>query len=108
MMGYKYLDLELVRAFVSAAQKLKVSEVARSPRGFLRAYRTADGNPQLLSDKWDEKRAAFIKRSMAAVKKRKEPLWVKGVPTRRHLALIMWAYSPTAKKLAKYSWPWLR
>lgn len=106
-MAYKYLDLDLVRAFEAPAADLGVSQVARSARGFLPAYKRADGNPLLLSERWQRRRNAFIKRNMAQVKKRKEPLWVKGEPTRRHLSLIMWAYSPTQKKLAKFAWPWL-
>jgi hypothetical protein len=39
---------------------------------------------------------------MAQVEARKEPLFDKnGWPTRRHLALIMWAYSPEPAKLAQ-------
>jgi hypothetical protein len=38
---------------------------------------------------------------MAQVKAHGEPLWKDGVPTRRHLALIMWAYSPSPARLAK-------
>lgn len=84
-------------------KRLGVSKVARSPRGFLAAYKKAQGRPERLSDTWDEKREAFIKRHMAQVKKRKEPLWEtargKKQPTRRHLALIAWAYSPEASSL---------
>jgi len=80
-------------------RKLGVSKVARSPRGFLAAYRRAKGNPDKLSDAWDAKRSAFIKRHTAQVKKQGEKLWKDGEPTRRHLALIAWAYSPNASRL---------
>lgn len=93
---YLYLPLEIVRAYEPVMRRWKVSEVARSPRGFLTAYKKAGGDPNKLSDAWDRKRAAFIKRHMAQVKKRGEPLWrPTGVPTRRHLALIAWAFSPS-------------
>lgn len=50
---------------------------------------------------WADKRDAFVTRHMAQVKAHGEPLWKDGLPTRRHLALIMWAYSPSSSKLSK-------
>jgi hypothetical protein len=107
-MKYKYLDIEVVRALVSEARDRGVSKIARGPGGFVSAYKRADGNPNLLSERWDRKRHGFLARSLATVKKNKEPLWVKGKPTRRHLALAMWGYTPTPKKLARYVWPWMK
>jgi hypothetical protein len=73
-----------------------VSEVARSRRGFLTAYRAAGGRAAALSLAWQRKRAAFIARHEAQRRRRREPLFdAQGRPTRRHLALIAWAYSPT-------------
>lgn len=65
---------------------LGVSEVARSPRGFLAAYRRANGNPNNLSEDWKRKRAGFIARHMAQYRVDKGH--------RRRLALIAWAYDP--------------
>ena len=98
-MSYQYLPLETVEEFLPYMEELGVSEVARGPGGFIAAYRRAKGDPDLLSDKWDAKREAFIKRHLAQVKARKEPLWKDGEPTRRHLALIAWAYSPHARRV---------
>ncbi len=40
---------------------------------------------------------------MAQVVKRREPLWEQdGSPTRRHLALVAWAYSPEPEKLTDW------
>jgi hypothetical protein len=96
-MSYSYLPLSAIDKWLPAMRRQGVSKVARSSRGFLSAYRRAKGNPNKLSDAWDRKRQAFVKRHMAQVKKRKEPLWKDGEPTRRHLALIAWAYSPSSK-----------
>jgi hypothetical protein len=65
------------------------------------AYRRAGGDPNRLSEHWARKRDNFVSRHMAQVKAHGEPLWQDGVPTRRHLALIMWAYSPSPARLAK-------
>lgn len=95
MASYDYLPLSVIDKYIPLMKARKVAEVARSRRGFLSAYRRAKGKPNALSDQWDKKRTAFIKRHMAQVKKRKEKLWKDGEPTRRHLALIAWAYSPS-------------
>lgn len=94
-----YLPLSIIDKYVPLMRQLGVSEVARSSRGFLTAYRRAGGDPNKLSDDWRRKRENFIKRHMAQVKKRKEKLWQDGQPTRRHLALIAWAYSPSSRSL---------
>jgi len=98
MLGY--LPLHIVLKHVPAMRHADVSAVARSPQGFLTAYRRAGGDPDALSDYWDTRRAGFIARHMAQVRKRGELLFdAAGEPTRRHLALIAWAYSPSPSKL---------
>lgn len=94
-MPYKFLRLEVVEEFVPAARKLGVSKVARGPRGFLREYRFVFGSPSWLDPKWLKKRENFIKRHLAEAKARGEKLTNGRVISRRHLALIMWAYSPS-------------
>jgi hypothetical protein len=94
-----WLRLSTIRHYEPLAEALGVSEVARSERGFLTAYRKAGGSPARLSEWWRNRRDNFVKRHMAQLKAHGEPLWVAGLPTRRHLALIMWAYSPTPSKL---------
>lgn len=90
----RFLPLATVEQYEPLAEELGVSTVARSARGFLTAYKHA-GSPGNLSPEWHAKREAFIKRHMAQVLIRSEDLFDKnGDPSRRHLALIMWAYSP--------------
>lgn len=101
-----FLPLNTVLAFEPLAQKKKVSSVARGPEGFLRQYEDVSGNPEALrsmpvrvektgGQTWMQKRNGFVARHMAQINNRGEPLWdKKGNPTRRHLALIMWAYTP--------------
>jgi hypothetical protein len=103
MMSPDYLDLSEIRRWVPLMRKLGVSEVARSPRGFLTAYSRAGGDPNRLSDWWADRRDAFVARHMAQVHAKGEALWQDGLPTRRHLALIAWAYSPSPAKLERTS-----
>ena len=97
-MTYPWLSLPTVEQFVPVMAREGVSEVARSPRGFLTAYRRARGaRPSAI---WQRRRAAFIARHIAQVRERGEPLFDDaGNPTRRHLALIAWAYSPVPSDL---------
>lgn len=89
------LPLATIEAFVPAMVHLHVSEVARSPRGFLTAFRAAGGHLERMSPAWQRKRLGFIARHMAQLRAHREPLFTPGgAPTRRHLALIAWAYSP--------------
>lgn len=98
-MSHRYLPISTIARYESLAGKRGVSEVARGSGGFLPAYKRARSEARL-SDDWRRKREAFIARHMAQVEQRFEPLWGSdGWPTRRHLALIMWAYSPAAGKL---------
>jgi hypothetical protein len=94
-----WLPLELIELYVPLARELGVSEVARSRRGFLRQYQNAGGDPDRLTDYWRNRRNGFVARHLVQQQARGEPLFVEGVPTRRHLALIMWAYSPRPSQL---------
>jgi hypothetical protein len=67
-------------------ERLGVSEVARSPRGFLTQYKRVGGNPDKLSLEWKVKRHGFIRRHLAQYRKNKT--------LRRKLALYAWAYNP--------------
>lgn len=98
---YKWMSLKDSLAHEKEAKKLRVSEVARSNRGFMRAYEIAKGNPSVMSAMmvpginrtsfWDKRRDEFVARHMAQYRK-------PGGKTRpRWLALVMWAYTPPGK-----------
>lgn len=89
-----WMTLKSIRKYTPLARKLKVSKVARSPRGFMTAYVRAKGKVKNLSPYWRNRRNNFVKRHMAQVRKNRERLWKKGKPSRRALALIHWAYMP--------------
>jgi len=88
-MSYPYLPLETVEEF---ANFLPESD-------FLTAYRLVKGDPDLMSDRWDDRRKIALDREVTMIKIRGAPLWRDGEPTARHLRLIAWAYSPHAKRV---------
>ena len=83
---YRFMSLSQIRQKEPTMKRLKVSEVARSPRGFLTAYKRVKGNPDKLSDNWKNKRRGFIARHKVQFDKKPTP--------RRKLALQAWAYNP--------------
>ena len=101
-----YIALHNVEKVEPIASLRGVSQVARSHAGFLAAYKLHSGDPYAMGRDgftgrlWAERRRNFIHRNEEAAKIRGEPWWRNGEPTRRHLALIMWAYTPTPQRTA--------
>jgi hypothetical protein len=99
------LSLDKVRKWAPVAAARGVSVTARGRGGFLPAFRRAGGR---LGDmgtakdgqRWTKKRRDFLRRHLTQVIETREPLFqADGTPTRRHLALICWGYSPAARRL---------
>ena len=98
---YKWMPLKDALSYEDEAKKLRVSEVARSNRGFMRAYERAGGDPSVMSTMlvpginrttfWDKRRDEFVARHLAQYRK------PGGKTIRRWLALVMWAYKPSPK-----------
>ena len=98
----RWMSYAAAHAWEAEAARLGVSEVARSRRGFLRAYerhgaatrharmrchhsnRNSSRSPTAWT--WGQERARFVARHMAQY--RQHPTY------RRWLALVMWAYKP--------------
>jgi hypothetical protein len=100
--SYPWLSLSKIKKYESLMRDRGVSKVARSPRGFLTAYKRA-GTKVRLNPKWRMKRDGFIARHWTQAKKQARPLYEtkgkwKGTPTRWHLALIAWGFSPDGAK----------
>ena len=113
---YPALPLPLIDAFEPLADRWRVSEVARGirrpelrgdmppdwPRSFMLVYRRAHGNIARMPRWWQQERVRFLRRHLAQIRANDEPLFLPdGLPTRRHLALIFWAYSPAPKRIAR-------
>jgi hypothetical protein len=100
-----FLKLSVVERIEPIAHQRGVSEKARSGAGFLTAYKLNSGVASMLgreptSNKtWHEVRRNFINRHEQQAIKLGEGFWDKtGEPTRRHLMLMIWAYTPTPNK----------
>lgn len=101
---YSFLSLGEIARWIPLMRDLGVSEVARSERGFLTAYQNAQ-TPGGLPEEWAQKRNAYIARRLGQMDAQATPLFFergthRGLPTRAHLSLIAWAYSPDPSGLA--------
>ena len=95
----------------------KVSKISRgidqskqTNGGFVQNWIAMRGDPQILNTKngyseqtWGMRRDSFIKRHMKQIKLNNESLFIRGQPTRRHLSLIAWGYSPASSRLKKWA-----
>lgn len=81
-----YLSLEEINKYEKQMQELKVAEVARSPTGFLNAYKRVCGDANKLPQDWRFVRKVVVVQHLA--------LYRKNPTLRRKLALIAWAYMP--------------
>ncbi len=92
---YRWMTYSSAASYEGEAERLGVSEVARSRRGFMRQYQKA-GSAEAMRRRpvagsrsgqtWGRRRANFIKRHMAQYRRHRT--------YRRWLALAMWAYLP--------------
>lgn len=89
----KALSLACIQKHEPWLRRKNVSQVARSPRGFLTAYKKAGGKLSKMSPEWQRKRRNFLKSHLAQVRINREPL-VKGGQLTRRAGLIAWAYYP--------------
>ncbi|XP_069688596.1 uncharacterized protein Ude isoform X2 [Periplaneta americana] len=114
-----YLPLDVVEAFEPLAERYKVTtEVAGVDSSFLKIYHAAEGDLKKLrvakvnpddekSITWDVHRNKHLKPLVDRLKSddgialyRTEEK-VKGLPTKEHVELVMWGYSPEVTKLKK-------
>ena len=118
MRNLKWLELNDVLRSIPAMEKYGVSKVARgitpstqTDEGWVQAYIATGGNPVAMAQRltgrndhesWMDRRKQFLARHLKKAKKDNEPLWRNGEPTRRHLALVAWGYSPTISRLKKW------
>ena len=98
---YPWMSYAAAHAYELEAERLGVSSVARSTKGFMREYELAKKSHAMNirplprgvtgGTTWGQKRNGFVARHLAQYKQN---------PTRRRfLALVMWAYDPTGNFL---------
>jgi hypothetical protein len=89
---YELVPYNIIEKYIPLMELRKVSEVARSNRGFLTYYK----NNPILNKEWSIRRNNFIKRHLYAALKNKEDLSIyinePNKTTNRALALLAWAY----------------
>lgn len=125
-MKYNYLKYNIVQKFQKLAEYYNISKVARGlekPKstdvGFLNIYKKYKKNPEKLmlipvreknpnGAKWDKTRTNRLNAKLGQMKKMKIKLYhtegiLKGLPTKMHTILIMWAYTPNEKKIIDLS-----
>jgi hypothetical protein len=91
MHEYKYMTLFDIATYEKEMALCGVSEIARSPQGFLSYYKKIGGNPARVNHFWRNKRHSFISRTLGAYRLHKD----KGHNVERmRLSLIAWAYYP--------------
>lgn len=100
-MNWPALPLDVVLSLEPLMQARKVSQTARGSGGFVRALEAA-GSVAHLPEVWRQRREGFLARHWAQAQAQGEPWWVNGEPTRRHLALVAWAFSPTPDRLLRW------
>lgn len=101
-----YLSLDIVTAFDAPKSKLVVEFIevyggkAKGRYEFLRTLYPKDDD----SKSWDIIRNANLEKLNKKIKENKSKLFNdNGSPTKEHLELIHWAYSPSADKLKAYT-----
>ena len=100
-MVYEWMPVEEVEAMLPTIEAAGVSKVARSPRGFIAAYRRMRSPLQMMiaevpehePQTWAQRRDAFIARAL--------PVYTANPTHRRALSLIAWAYMPSLRVLQK-------
>jgi hypothetical protein len=123
----KWLQYSLVHKFEKLADYYNISRGARglekpttSDEGFVRVYEKVNGDYNKLKNiplrkdipngaNWFQMRNVRVKAKLGQMKTMKIPLYhtsgkLKGLPTKMHTILIIWAYSPdeiNIKKLGK-------
>ena len=118
-----YLSLDVVNELEVLAEYYDISRKARgldtstkSDNGFLQVYREVKGNEKMLRTipikasnpegiTWDKYRNQYLTRRKTMLKNAGYGLYhtsgeLKGMPTKLHVNMIMWGYSPDKKKIS--------
>ena len=122
--AFPFLNLHVVNKYEKMAEYYNISRKARglekpttSDKGFLVVYREVKGNSNALKtipvkankpdgDNWYNKRESQVKAKYGQMKKMGIKLFhedgkLKGLPTKMHVNMIMWAFSPQPEMLKK-------
>ena len=95
------MSIEEVEALLPTIEEAGVSTIARSPRGFLTAYRRIRSPMRMAIEpvpdhetlSWAQRRDSFIARTL--------PAYLANPTHRRALSLVAWAFLPPLEPLRK-------
>ena len=112
------MSLDDVLRSIPAMHKKKVSTVARgidkskqTKEGWVQAFIACKGDPKRMAQRltgrsdwetWKDRRMQFLSRHLKQIEDRNELLWKNGQPSRHHLALVAWGYTPTPKQYKEW------
>lgn len=102
-----YLPLAAIESLLPLKEKYKIEN--NQIDKFLKAYKAAKADYKNLrtvaSDEnqptWDIVRNTELKKLLKNIEDNKPNLWDGDLPTKEHLEIILWAYSPDASKIKK-------
>lgn len=109
-------SLEFLAEYYNISRKARgLDKPTTSDRGFLEVWREVNGDKKRLRNypvksilpegqTWDKQRNNFIIRRISMMKNAKDDLYYtsgpnEGLPTKLHVNMIMWAYSPDVKNV---------
>jgi hypothetical protein len=121
---YNYLsvknvnDLEFLADYYNISLKARgLEKPTKSDKGFLEVWRMVKGDKKKLrnlpvlknnpnGETWDKHRNNYITRRLSMLKNTKDGLYYKdgpdaGLPSRLHVNMLMWGYSPDKKHILK-------
>jgi len=102
-----YLPLASVQILLPLKKEYSIED--KKAEAFMAAYKSVGGDYKHLrtiasgedEPTWDIVRNAVLKKILKDIEEQKSDLWKDDLPTKEHLELILWAYSPDASKIKK-------
>lgn len=102
-----YLPLATVKTLLPLKKQYKIEDKQAS--AFYEAYKSVGGDYKNLrtvssgdnEPTWDIVRNTVLRKLLKKLEEDKPDLWKDDLPTKEHVELIIWAYSPDASKIKK-------
>ncbi|XP_022904890.1 uncharacterized protein [Onthophagus taurus] len=102
-----YLPLDSIQALLPLRKQHKIED--KQSEEFLKAYKSVKGEYKNLrtvssgenEPTWDIVRNVALKKLMKNIEENDPEMWKNELPTKEHMELILWAYSPDASKIKK-------
>lgn len=102
-----YLPLLAIETLLPLKERFSLED--KKAEDFLEAYKKANSDYKNLrtvasgedQPTWDIVRNAELKRLLKQLEEKKPELWKDDLPTKEHMEIIIWAYSPDANKIKK-------